>query len=163
MEYIEHGTVPPNKWEAKILKAQSARYCVMEGKLMKRSISGPYMACVYGQQTRDLMTSMHEGQCGSHCSRRTLALRIKKQGYFWLKMLTDSAAHSAKCDKCQRHAPTIHQPTEELSSISSPYPFIKWSMDVVGPLESYGGAKRLKYLLVLTDYFTKWIEAKAYQ
>ncbi|KAG7564275.1 Ribonuclease H-like superfamily [Arabidopsis suecica] len=139
MEYIEHGTVPPNKWEAKKLKAQSARYCVMERKLIKRSISGPYMTCVYGQQTRDLITSMHEGQCGN------------------------CAAHSAKCDKCQRHAPTIHQPTEELSSISSAHPFIKWSMDVVGPLESYGGAKRLQYLLVLTDYFTKWIEAKAYQ
>lgn len=78
-------------------------------------------------------------------------------------MLADCAAHSAKSDKCQRHAPTIHQPTEELSSISSPYPFMKWSMDVVGPMESSGGAKRLKYLLVLTDYFTKWIEAKAYQ
>ncbi|KAG7533327.1 Integrase catalytic core [Arabidopsis thaliana x Arabidopsis arenosa] len=79
MEYIEHGTVPPDKWEARKLKAQSARYCVMEGKLMKMSISGPYMTCVYGQQTRDLMTSMHERQCGSLCSGRTLALRIKKQ------------------------------------------------------------------------------------
>ncbi|KAG7548011.1 Ribonuclease H domain [Arabidopsis suecica] len=138
IEYIEQGTVPSNKWEARKLKAQSARYCVMEGKLIKRSISGPYMTCVYGQQTRDLITSMHEGHC-------------------------DCAAHSAKYDKCQRHAPTIHQPTEELSSISSLYSFMKRSMDVVGPMESSGGAKRLKYLLVLTDYFSKWIKTKAYQ
>jgi len=36
-------------------------------------------------------------------------------------------------------------------------------MDVVGPMESSGGKKRLKNVLVLTDYSTKWIEAKAFQ
>ena len=46
--------------------------------------------------------------------------------------------------KCQRHAPTIHQPAEVLSSISSPYPFMRWSMDIVGPLhnsKSYASIK----------------------
>nr|AAK38382.1 hypothetical protein [Arabidopsis thaliana] len=50
-----------------------------------------------------------------------------------------------------------------MSSISSPYLFMKWSMDVVGPMEASGGKKKLKNLLVLTDYSTKWIEAKAFQ
>ena len=50
-----------------------------------------------------------------------------------------------------------------MSSISSPYPFMKRSMDVVGPMEASGGKKKLKNLLVLTDYSTKWIEAKAFQ
>ena len=35
--------------------------------------------------------------------------------------------------------------------------------NVVGPMEASGGKKRLKNLLVLTDYSTKWIEAKAFQ
>jgi len=34
----------------------------MEGRLMKRSVAGPYMVCTYGQQIKDLMKSMHEGQ-----------------------------------------------------------------------------------------------------
>jgi len=75
-------------------------------------------------------------------------------------MLADCIAHSLRCDKCQRHAPTLYQPPEEMSSISSPYPFMKWSMDVVGPMEASGGKKKLKNLLVLTDYSTKWIEVK---
>lgn len=41
---------------------------------------------------------------------------------------------SQKMWKCQRHAPTIHQPAEVLSSISTPYPFLRWSMDIVRPL-----------------------------
>jgi len=121
------------------------------------------MVCTYGQQTKDLMKSMHEGQCGSHYSGRTPALRIKKQGYFWPTMLPDCIAHSLRWDKCQRHARTLHQPPEEMSSISSPYPFMKWSMDVVGPMEASSGKKRLENLLVPTDYSTKWIEAKVFQ
>jgi len=78
-------------------------------------------------------------------------------------MLADCITHSLKCDKCQCHAPTLHQEPKEMSSILSPYPFMKWSKDVVGPMEASGGKKRLKFLLVFTDYSTKWIEAKAYQ
>jgi len=144
IDYIELGITPPDKWEARKLKAPSARYNIMEGRLMKRSVAGPYMVCTYGQQTKDLMKSMYKGQCGSHCSGRTLALRIKKQGYFWPTMLDDCIAHTLRCDKCQRHAPTLHQPPEEMSSISSSYSFMKWSMDVVGPMEASGGKKRLK-------------------
>ena len=100
IDYIERGITPPDKWETRKLKAQNARYCIMEGRLMKRSVACPYMVCTYGQQTKDLMKSMHEGQCGSHCSERTLALRIKKQGHFWPTMLADCIAHSLRCDKC---------------------------------------------------------------
>ena len=63
-----------------------------------------------------------------------------------------------KCDKCQRFAPTIHQPAQTLHSIVAPWPFAKWGMNVVGELPKAAGGKR--YALVATDYFTKWVEAK---
>ncbi|KAG7568054.1 Retrotransposon gag domain [Arabidopsis thaliana x Arabidopsis arenosa] len=47
-----------------------------------------------------------------------------------------------------------------LSSISAPYPFMRWSMDIVGPM--HRSTRGVQYLLVLTDYFSKWIEAEAY-
>ena len=33
-----------------------------------------------------------------------------------------------------------------------------WGLDMVGPLK--GGSHKKKYLLVMVDKFTKWIEAK---
>ena len=42
--------------------------------------------------------------------------------------------------------------------MSSPWPFAKWGLDIVGPFPKAAGNKR--YLLVGTDYFTKWVEAE---
>ena len=63
-----------------------------------------------------------------------------------------------KYDQCQRFAPNIHQPREVLNPLSNPWPFTKWGLDIVGPFPKAAGNKR--YLLVGTDYFTKWIEAE---
>ena len=64
-----------------------------------------------------------------------------------------------KCDQCQRFAPNIHQPGGELNPLSSPWPFAQWGLDILGPFPKVAGNK--KFLLVGTDYFTKWVEAKA--
>ncbi|KAL1219662.1 hypothetical protein V5N11_032313 [Cardamine amara subsp. amara] len=108
-----------------------------------------------------VMAELHEGSCGSHPSGRALAIRIKKQGYFWPTIVADCETYSAKCDKCQRHAPIIHQPVELMSSISASYPLMRWSMDIMGPIVP-SGDNELRFVLVLTDNFTKWIEAEAY-
>ncbi|WJZ96647.1 hypothetical protein VitviT2T_015311 [Vitis vinifera] len=75
-------------------------------------------------------------------------------------MKKDATAYVKKCDKCQRHAPIPHVPSKTLKPISSPWPFAQWGMDIVGPLPATTAQK--KFLLVATDYFSKWVEAEAY-
>ena len=75
-------------------------------------------------------------------------------------MKRDAAAYVKKCDKCQRHAPIPHVPSETLKPISSPWPFAQWVMDIVGPLPI--AATQKKFLLIAIDYFSKWVEAKTY-
>lgn len=53
----------------------------------------------------------------------------------------------------------MKQHPEKLSPITSPWPFAKWGVDIVGPMPP-GKGKR-KFLLVVVDYFTKWSEAEA--
>jgi hypothetical protein len=80
-------------------------------------------------------------------------------GYWWPYMQRDALAYGLKCDKCQRFSPTIHQPATELHPLTSPWPFTQWGLDIVGPFLLAPGS--LKFLLVATDYFTKWVEAEA--
>ncbi|RVW76241.1 hypothetical protein CK203_048946 [Vitis vinifera] len=75
-------------------------------------------------------------------------------------MKKDAAAYVKRCDKCQRYAPIPHMPSTTLKSISGPWPFAQWGMDIVGPLPAAPAQK--KFLLVATDYFSKWVEAEAY-
>ncbi|GKV46507.1 hypothetical protein SLEP1_g53489 [Rubroshorea leprosula] len=45
-----------------------------------------------------------------------------------------------------------------LSSLTSPWPFAQWGVDLLGPfIKGKGGCT---HLVVAVDYFTKWIEAK---
>ena len=48
---------------------------------------------------------------------------------------------------------------ERLQSITSPWPFAMWGIDLIGPMPTApGGAK---HAIVAVDYFTKWVEAES--
>ena len=49
---------------------------------------------------------------------------------------------------------------QDLISISSPWSFAQWGIDIVGPFPTAPAQKKL--LLVATDYFSKWIKVDAF-
>ncbi|XP_024006657.1 uncharacterized protein LOC112083337 [Eutrema salsugineum] len=158
--YIGDGTVPADKWAARRLKARAARYVVIKGTLLRRDASGVLLTCVHGNDIAEVMQKIHEGERGNHSGARSLAFKIKKAGYYWPTMLSDCEKYTARCEKCQRHGPMINLPTKLLMTSTAPYPFMRWAMDIIGPFRRSTTQKQ--YVLVVTDYFTKWVEAEAY-
>ena len=45
-----------------------------------------------------------------------------------------------------------------MNSIIKPWPFWDWAIDLINPIYP-PSSKRHKFILVATDYFTKWVEA----
>ena len=107
-----------------------------------------------------MLAELHEGICGNHPGGKTLAHRAHTQGYYWPTMKADAANYTKKCDRCQRLAPILKSSVQDLISISSPWPFAQWGIDIVESLPTTPAQKKL--LPVATDYFSKWVEAEAF-
>ena len=73
-------------------------------------------------------------------------------------MLKDATELIKKCKICQEHAQISHLPSEPLTSITSPWPFQQWRLNILGPLPI--GKGQCKFIVVGVDYFTKWVEAE---
>ena len=74
-------------------------------------------------------------------------------------MQKDTEAYVKICNKCQRFNNITRQPTEELTPMTAPWPFVQWGLDIMGPFPTT--LRQLKFLVVGIDYFTKWVEAEA--
>ena len=75
-------------------------------------------------------------------------------------MRADDTNYIKKCHRCQRLAPILKSPVQDLISILSPWPFSQWGIDIVGLLPTALIQKKL--LLVATDYFSTCVEAEAF-
>nr|CAN74048.1 hypothetical protein VITISV_017189 [Vitis vinifera] len=159
-EYLRTGTLPGDPKQAHKVRVQAARFTLIRGHLYKRSFTGPYIRCLGHSEAQYVLAELHEGICGNHSGGRSLAHRAHSQGYYWTTMKKDATAYVKKCDKCQKYAPIPHMPSATLKLVSGPWPFAQWGMDIVGPLPAAPAQK--KFLLVATDYFSKWVEAEAY-
>ncbi|KAK1568798.1 hypothetical protein Q3G72_028909 [Acer saccharum] len=126
--------LPDDRAEARRIKAKAAKFCILYGKLYKKSFTGPYLRCVTPRKAYDVLKSLHQEECGNHSGARSLSNRAITAGYYWPTMRIDSQNHVKSCDKCQRFAPISHLPPGMLNSISAPWPFMKWGMDIVGKL-----------------------------
>ena len=70
--------------------------------------------------------------------------------------------HVQKFHKCQVHNDLIQVHPHKLNAMSSPWPFVAWGMDFIGPIEPVASNRHI-LILVTTDYFTKWVEAPSYK
>ena len=157
-DYIIDGRLLDNPKEAGKIRTRSARFTNHKGSLYKRGFFTPILKCIAGKDTEYVLREVHEGICGNHIGARALAGKVLRQGYYWLTILKDATDLVKKCKICQEHAKISRLPSEPLTSITSPWPFQQWGLDILGPLPL--GKGQCKFIIVAVDYFTKWAEAE---
>ncbi|KAL5547014.1 hypothetical protein UlMin_006701 [Ulmus minor] len=82
LQYLVHDELPNDKNEARRLRAKAARFSILDGQLLRRSFSGPYLKCVTPSEANYILAELHEGECGNHSGGRSLANRALTAGYY---------------------------------------------------------------------------------
>ncbi|KAG5557203.1 hypothetical protein RHGRI_007467 [Rhododendron griersonianum] len=160
VSYLKHAVLPADRKEAHKIHCQSASYFLdPSGTLYRRSYTGPDLRVVHEQEVPGILEELHGGSAGCHTGGRSLADRALSQGYWWKRMVHTATEFAKQCKSCQKHSPLINQPTLPLQPVSSPWPFAQWGVDIIGKLPKATGG--FTHIITATDYYTKWVEAKA--
>lgn len=80
-----------------------------------------------------VLKEAHEGDCAENVGARSLARKVMRAGFYWPTMKKDVEKIVKECEACQKHGPRIHVPATEMIVVTSPCPFARWGIDIVGP------------------------------
>ncbi|UYV84871.1 hypothetical protein LAZ67_X003796, partial [Cordylochernes scorpioides] len=108
---------------------------------------------------RDILKEYHNHMICGHLGVTRTMHRLKDK-YFWPSMLKDVVEYVRTCHLCQSRKGSNQLPAGLLHPIpAANYPFERVGIDFLGPLPSTKNRK--KWMIVLTDYYTKYAETKA--
>ncbi|GJT11216.1 reverse transcriptase domain-containing protein [Tanacetum coccineum] len=157
-KYLTEETLLAEMKKARAIRRKSWRFAVINGIIYKKSFLSPWLRCVGPLQANYVLRERYERSCSMHAGTRSVVAKALQTGYYWPTMHRDARALIRACQDCQVHKPIPRNPQQKLNPITSPWPFYKWGIDIVGPFLE--GPGKVKFLIVAMDYFTKWIEAK---
>lgn len=100
----------------------------------------------------------HDNILSGHFGRDKTYLRLTEHVY-WDGIREDVARYVKSCTKCNKNKKAHRKARHSLQSFHAGYPMERVHMDILGPLQT--SKKGNKYLLVMVDQFTKWIEIEA--
>jgi hypothetical protein len=144
IEYLQN----PSSGRDKKTRRKALKYVLVDGELLKCLDEGARMA----------MGEVHEGLCGAHQSAFKMKWTIRRVGLYWPTLMEDCIRYKKGCEACQRFRDIQTAPTSMLNPIIKPWPFRGWGLDFVGEIHP-SSFKGHRFILIGTDYFTKWTEA----
>ncbi|GKA64800.1 reverse transcriptase domain-containing protein [Tanacetum coccineum] len=114
--------------------------------------------CVAGSETLKILAHCHSGPTGGHHSANVTAKKVYESGFYWPSVFKDANEYVRRCDACQRSGNISSRNKMPQNNIQVCEVFDVWGLDFMGPFPQSRGNK---YILVVVDYVSKWVEAQA--
>ena len=107
---------------------------------------------------KDVMVMLHDTPTCGHLGARKTAERVMARLY-WRGWRQDVEDYCRSCRVCSERNAPAKMPRAKMGTMPCGYPMERVAMDVVGPLPKTIHGNR--FILVVSDYFTRWPEAYA--
>lgn len=104
----------------------------------------------------DILQMLHDDPVSGHLGIGKTVARLQSRVY-WPNIQRDVTLWCQKCLICQAKRPPVRKARGGLGQFAVGVPMERVGMDILGPLPQ--SRRGNKYLLVVSDYFTRWIEA----
>jgi len=153
----------PGDWtkeDRRKVRVNSRHFAVVGHRLFRRGADGLLRRCVSEVEVPSILAACHDSACGGHFSGQLTGQKILRAGYFWPTLFKDAHDYVKRCDACQRYARNDLRMEMPLHVSLPLVPFEKWGIDYVGEVHPHS-SKGMAYIVVATEYLTKWAEAKA--
>ena len=140
-------------------KAKLEKFIEKNNVLYFKSPEGKLAILAPREIRKDILQSAHNSLLGGHMGLFKTRARILER-YYWPGMEKDLKEHIGSCLSCQTIKPSNKSNRAPLVPLEQPEtPNSRVHIDLFGPLTSTGSGK--KYIIVMTDAFTKYVELAA--
>ncbi|XP_003369202.1 Pao retrotransposon peptidase family protein [Trichinella spiralis] len=104
----------------------------------------------------EVLQSMHDSRYAGHLGEQRTLARVRNR-FYWPGMSGDVHTLCRTCMQCARRKGPTKNNRAPMQAMAAGYHLQRVGIDILGPLEKT--PSRNRYVLVLTDYFTKWTAA----
>ena len=113
---------------------------------------------VPSQRRQEIIAAAHANVCSGHPGPEKTVHFIRHR-FFWVGMKEDVKVYIQSCDLCSRNKKASRNPRSPMKKFHAGEPMERIHIDILGPLTETD--RHNKYVLVMVDQFTKWVELEA--
>jgi hypothetical protein len=122
-DYLIIGIILEDLKLARKVRIKAPQYRLIGDHLYRRYFLSPWLRCVRPKQASNIIFKVHEVSCSLHAGPQSIVSKIVKLGYYWPSMHRDAMDIIHKCEACQIHSKVPRLPKQEMTSVTSAWPF----------------------------------------
>jgi hypothetical protein len=147
----------PNQKVYKGIRCITFEFTLINDELYCRIAEDLLLKCLDHDHAKIAMDEVREGICGTHQSAPKMKWPLRRAGFYWPTMIADCFRYYKGCEECQKFGNIQMVLVATLHPIIKPWPFKGWGLDFIGQTHP-SSSRGHRFVLVATDYFTKWTE-----